>query len=75
MFIIIGKKINVPLCQQNNYDMNFVNEVYQSKIIDFEELKSGSIIDRVPGRIPYDSRLSYKSKAKMLGLMDDFKVI
>lgn len=52
-----------------------MNEVHHSTVISYSELKSGHINIPGPVRILYYTRLSYKNTAKMLGLMDDFKVI
>lgn len=51
-----------------------MNDVYQSAVVNYAELKSGNIIAPGPVRIPYFNRISYKTTAKMLGLMDDFRV-
>ena len=60
---------------QDNYDINFVNEVYQSTVVSFSELKSGKVVAPGAVRIPYYSRQAYKNTAKQFGLMDDFRVI
>lgn len=68
-------KMNLTYLLKDNYDVSFMNEVYHSTVITYSELKSGHIIIPGPVRILYYTRLSYKNTAKMLGLMDDFKVI
>jgi alpha-1,3-mannosyl-glycoprotein beta-1,2-N-acetylglucosaminyltransferase len=51
-----------------------VQQVYNSSVVTFNELKNGLIRHDRPVRIQYHSKDSYKITAKMLGLMDDFKV-
>lgn len=66
-------KMNLSYLLKDNYDITFVNNVYQSKVVSYLELKSGKVI--VPGsvRIPYYTRQSYQNTAKQFGLMDDFR--
>lgn len=59
---------------QDNYDKTFLNHVYQCPIVTFEELRKGMVKTKEAVRIQYNSRDQYKRIAKMLGLMDDFKV-
>lgn len=59
---------------QDNYDIQFVQQVYNSSVVTFNELKNGLIRHDRPVRIQYNTKDSYKITAKMLGLMDDFKV-
>jgi len=51
-----------------------VQQVYNSSVASVSELKSGQIPHDRPVRIQYNTKDSYKLTAKMLGLMDDFKV-
>lgn len=60
---------------QDNYDIAFVNDVYQSTVVSYSELKSGNIVAPGPVRIPYYTRQSFKNTSKLLGLMDDFRVM
>ncbi|XP_053592885.1 alpha-1,3-mannosyl-glycoprotein 2-beta-N-acetylglucosaminyltransferase isoform X1 [Microplitis demolitor] len=66
-------KMNLSYLLKDNYDINFVNQVYHSTVVSYSELKSGNIV--IPGsvRIPYHTRQTFKNTAKMLGLMDDFR--
>ncbi|XP_034951613.1 alpha-1,3-mannosyl-glycoprotein 2-beta-N-acetylglucosaminyltransferase isoform X2 [Chelonus insularis] len=66
-------KMNLSYLLKDNYDINFVKEVYHSPIVTYSDLKSGNILTPGPVRIPYHTRQSYKNTAKMLGLMDDFR--
>ncbi|XP_012289229.1 alpha-1,3-mannosyl-glycoprotein 2-beta-N-acetylglucosaminyltransferase isoform X2 [Orussus abietinus] len=66
-------KMNLTYLLKDYYDIAFVHEVYQSKVVSYSELKSGNIITAGPVRIPYYTRQAYKNTAKMLGLMDDFR--
>ncbi|XP_011297852.1 alpha-1,3-mannosyl-glycoprotein 2-beta-N-acetylglucosaminyltransferase isoform X2 [Fopius arisanus] len=66
-------KMNLTYLLKNNYDIDFMNDVYQTTVVSYPELKSGNIIASGPVRIPYFNRVTYKTTAKMLGLMDDFR--
>lgn len=66
--------INLCFFFQDNYDVQFVKSVYESRVITYQELKSGSIIYDGPVRIPYYTKEQYRRTAKVLGLMDDFRV-
>nr|XP_012144756.1 PREDICTED: alpha-1,3-mannosyl-glycoprotein 2-beta-N-acetylglucosaminyltransferase isoform X2 [Megachile rotundata] len=66
-------KMNLTYLLKDNYDINFVNEVYQSTVVSFLELKSGKVMTPGAVRIPYYSRQAYKNTAKQFGLMDDFR--
>ncbi|XP_015120792.1 alpha-1,3-mannosyl-glycoprotein 2-beta-N-acetylglucosaminyltransferase [Diachasma alloeum] len=66
-------KMNLTYLLKSNYDIDFMNGVYQTTVVSFPELKGGNIIASGPVRIPYFNRISYKTTAKMLGLMDDFR--
>lgn len=59
---------------QDNYDVQFVKKVYESPVVTYQELKSGYIVAEGSVRIPYHTNDMYKRTAKMLGLMDDFRV-
>lgn len=59
---------------QDVYDVEFVKKVYDSPIVSYEELKTGKISFDGDVRIQYHTKDIYKRTAKMLGLMDDFRV-
>jgi alpha-1,3-mannosyl-glycoprotein beta-1,2-N-acetylglucosaminyltransferase len=59
---------------KDNYDKTFLSEVYQTPVVTFEELRRGIVNSKGPVRIQYNNRNQYKSAAKSLGIMDDFKV-
>lgn len=59
---------------KENYDESFLKEVYQTPVVTFEELRRGIVTTKGPVRIQYNNRNQYKSAAKSLGIMDDFKV-
>jgi alpha-1,3-mannosyl-glycoprotein beta-1,2-N-acetylglucosaminyltransferase len=59
---------------QDNYDVQFVKQVYESLVVTYQELKSDSIVSEGSVRIPYHTNDIYKRTAKLLGLMDDFRV-
>lgn len=44
-------------------------------VVTFEELRRGNVVTKTePVRIQYNTKDQYKRTAKLLGLMDDFKV-
>lgn len=55
--------------------MHFVRSVYESRVVTYQELKSGDIVHEGPVRIPYHTKDQYRRTAKVLGLMDDFRVM
>lgn len=71
---VVKQMHNVSDCAQDNYDVQFVKQVYESPVVTYQELKSGSIVAEGSVRIPYHTNDMYKRTAKMLGLMDDFRV-
>lgn len=74
-FFVDFKKINLALTfTQDVYDVQFVKKVYASPIVSYEELKTGKMHFDGDVRIQYHTKDMYKRTAKMLGLMDDFRV-
>ena len=71
---VVKQMNNVSDCVQDNYDVQFVKQVYESPVVTYQELKSDSIVAEGSVRIPYHTNDMYKRTAKMLGLMDDFRV-
>ncbi|CAO1306802.1 unnamed protein product [Diamesa hyperborea] len=71
-FVPFSKK-DLTYLLQSNYDEAFKKEVYQTPIVTYEELRRGLVKTKDAVRIQYNNRNQYKSTAKMLGLMDDFK--
>lgn len=60
---------------QQNYDKTFLSQVYSYPVVTFEELRRGNVVAKnEPVRIQYNTKDQYKRTAKLLGLMDDFKV-
>lgn len=66
-------KMNLSYLLKDNYDISFVNEVFQSRVVNSSVLKSGKIAPPGPVRIRYHNPIDYKMATKKLGLMDDFK--
>ncbi|XP_008214375.1 alpha-1,3-mannosyl-glycoprotein 2-beta-N-acetylglucosaminyltransferase [Nasonia vitripennis] len=66
-------RMNLTHLIKENYDLSFVNQVYKSEVITYADLKKGKFNSPGSVRIPYHTRQTYKTTAKMLGLMDDFK--
>ncbi|KAL0961787.1 hypothetical protein UPYG_G00331730 [Umbra pygmaea] len=59
---------------KENFDMNFVKEVYSAPLVKVEELQQGGILSGLgPFRVQYSSRDSFKILARNLGVMDDLK--
>lgn len=59
---------------QSNYDTQFTKHVYSCPVVTFEEIRRGLVTTKDPVRIQYNTKDQYKRTAKLLGLMDDFKV-
>lgn len=57
------------------YDNDFLKMVYACPVITLDELRQGIIKSKDAVRIQYNTKEQYKRIAKMLGLMDDFKVL
>lgn len=51
-----------------------MRNVYQSAVVSYQELKDNKISYDGAVRIIYHTKDAYKRTAKLLGLMDDFKV-
>lgn len=60
---------------KDNYDKNFVAEIYKLPVVTFQELRQGLVQTKGPVRIQYTNRNQFKESARNLGIMDDFKVI
>lgn len=71
---VVKQMNNVSDFVQDNYDVQFVKQVYESPVVTYQELKSGSIVSEGSVRLSYHTNDMYKRTAKMLGLMDDFRV-
>lgn len=72
--IVPFSKKDLTYLLKDNYDKTFLNEVYQTPIVTFEELRRGIGNSKGPVRIQYNNRNQFKTAAKSLGIMDDFKV-
>lgn len=66
-------KQNLSYLLKENYNKDFVDKVYQSAIVTYQELRENKITKDGAVRITYRNREEYKRKSKILGLMDDFK--
>lgn len=73
-FVPFSKK-DLSYLLKDNYDKTFLKEVYQTPVVTFEELRRGMVNSKGPVRIQYNNRNQFKSAAKALGIMDDFKVL
>lgn len=59
---------------KENYDRTYIDDVYKVPVVTLDELRRDMINVAGPVRILYSNRNQYKSAAKALGIMDDFKV-
>lgn len=66
-------KMNLTYLLKQNYDKQFVDQVYSCPVVTFEEIRRGLVTTKNPVRIQYNTKDQYKRTAKLLGLMDDFK--
>ncbi|XP_044747463.1 alpha-1,3-mannosyl-glycoprotein 2-beta-N-acetylglucosaminyltransferase [Coccinella septempunctata] len=66
-------KMNLTYLLKDNYDKDFINAVYQSAVVTYEDLKEGRLPPEGPVRVIYRTKEEFKRRSKMLGLMDDFK--
>lgn len=60
--------------EQKAYDDSFLQMVYACPVVTFDELRRGIVESKGAVRIQYNTKDQYKRTAKLLGLMDDFKV-
>lgn len=67
-------KLNLNYLTKDVYDAEFLRSVYQSAIVSYQELKEDKIAYDGPVRIIYHTKDTYKKNARLLGLMDDFRV-
>lgn len=66
-------KICGCLALQENYDEPFVRMVYGSPLMTTMRLLAGDQPNLDPVRVQYRDKESFKSQAKLLGIMDDLK--
>lgn len=72
-FVDFTKK-DLSYLMKDAYDDTFLKHVYETPVVTFEEVRRGQLTIRTPVRIQYNTKDQYRRAAKMLGLMDDFKV-
>nr|XP_023025074.1 alpha-1,3-mannosyl-glycoprotein 2-beta-N-acetylglucosaminyltransferase-like [Leptinotarsa decemlineata] len=60
-------KMNLSYLLKENYDNGFVRKVYQSPIINYQDLKDGKVRHNVPTRIIYKTKEEYKLITKKVG--------
>ncbi|XP_022909734.1 alpha-1,3-mannosyl-glycoprotein 2-beta-N-acetylglucosaminyltransferase [Onthophagus taurus] len=66
-------KMDLSYLLKETYDKDFLRTVNQSPVETFENLKLGDIDRDGPVRIVYHTKDGFKSNAKGMGLMDDFR--
>lgn len=76
---IAFSKLDLTYLLQSNYDSQFLTHVYSVPVVTAGDVKRNELPSTVdasgPVRIMYHTKDSYRNAAKLLGLMDDFKVI
>lgn len=72
-FVDFSKK-DLSYLLKDIYDENMVKNVYRTPVVTVQELKQGLVKEKGPVRIQYNNRNQFKEAARMLGIMDDFKV-
>ncbi|XP_077562942.1 alpha-1,3-mannosyl-glycoprotein 2-beta-N-acetylglucosaminyltransferase-like [Haemaphysalis longicornis] len=78
-FIQLNKKFvpftskDLNYLKKDNYDVAFVKEVYGSPTITLNQLLKGNLETKGAIRITYGSKDHFKTIAKKLAIMDDFK--
>ena len=75
MYCVVLQHPVVAACMQDNYDRTFAEKVYGSPRLTASEVVSG-LRPSSDGavRVQYDDLASFKTAAKLLGIMDDVKV-
>ncbi|KAF7265362.1 alpha-1,3-mannosyl-glycoprotein 2-beta-N-acetylglucosaminyltransferase [Rhynchophorus ferrugineus] len=66
-------KMNLTYLIKDTYDKEFVGLVYKMPVISYEDLRNNNISVNGSVRITYRKVNDYKTAAKKLGLMDDFR--
>ncbi|XP_055749294.1 alpha-1,3-mannosyl-glycoprotein 2-beta-N-acetylglucosaminyltransferase-like [Salvelinus fontinalis] len=67
-------KQDLSYLMKENFDVNFVKQVYSAPLIKVEELQQGGgLTGTGPYRVQYSTRDNFKVLARNLGVMDDFK--
>uniref|UniRef100_A0A646QI39 Alpha-1,3-mannosyl-glycoprotein 2-beta-N-acetylglucosaminyltransferase n=1 Tax=Hemiscolopendra marginata TaxID=943146 RepID=A0A646QI39_9MYRI len=64
---------DVTYLKKDNYDVQFVKQVYDSPSVSWEQLKSGQVAHAGSVRVTYNSKETFKKLTKVFGLMDDLK--
>lgn len=66
-------KKDLSYLKKDNYDVQFVKQVYDAPSVAWEHLKNGQLSQSGPVRVTYNSKDSFKRLSKIFGLMDDLK--
>lgn len=66
-------KQNMSRLMQPAYDSDFIRRVYSFPVVSAPDVRTNNIPFDGPVRIVYHTKDGFKSAAKLLGLMDDFK--
>ena len=74
---IAFSRLDLSYLLQSNYDQQFLTHVYNVPVVTAADVKTNQLPDEAadgPVRITYHSKDSFRNAAKLLGLMEDFKV-
>lgn len=66
-------KQNLSWLMQSTYDTSFIRHVYNLPVVTAPDVRTNNLPFDGPVRITYHTKDNFKSAAKLLGLMDDFK--
>ncbi|XP_071098308.1 alpha-1,3-mannosyl-glycoprotein 2-beta-N-acetylglucosaminyltransferase-like [Haliotis cracherodii] len=66
-------QLDLSYLEKERYDTEFVKHVYESPLLSVAEVVSQSKSDYGTVRVQYNTKDEFKSLAKKLGIMDDFK--
>lgn len=66
-------KKDLSYLMKEEYDVSYVRDVYNCPAVGVDQLRNGAISGTEAVRVQYDSKESFKSIAKKIGIMDDLK--
>nr|CAG4649346.1 EOG090X06K9 [Scapholeberis mucronata]SVE93628.1 EOG090X06K9 [Scapholeberis mucronata] len=66
-------KQNMSYLVKANYDADYIRRVYSLPVVSAPDVRTNNVPFDGPVRIVYHTKDGFKSAAKLLGLMDDFK--
>ncbi len=66
-------KLDLSYLRKDVYDAKIEKEVNDAPVVSVDDLKNGAVGQHNAVRLVYHTKLAFKSYAKSLGLMDDFR--